>query len=94
VEREKACMGRPGMERWKKMGRAQEEQYTFLFIQKYSNEFDLIQPKDRFPLLENFQIKSGFEAFELRNNFPYRNFLKFKAEFELKFREPLGVKFS
>jgi hypothetical protein len=27
---------------------------------------------------------------KIRNNFPYRNFLKFKMEFELKIKEALG----
>jgi hypothetical protein len=27
---------------------------------KYSNRFELIQSKDRVPMLENFQIKYGF----------------------------------
>jgi hypothetical protein len=34
---------------------------TFLFFQKYSNEFELIRSKDRLPVLENFQINCGFE---------------------------------
>jgi hypothetical protein len=37
--------------------------------------------------LENFQIKYGFEGFEIRNNFPYRNFSRFEKDFELKFEK-------
>jgi hypothetical protein len=42
-------------------------------------------------VLLKFQIKYGFEACEIRNNFPYRNFSKFSLDFELKFKEALGV---
>jgi hypothetical protein len=41
--------------------------------------------------LENFQIKYGFEGFEVRNNFPYWNFSRFKTNFELKFKEASRV---
>jgi hypothetical protein len=50
----------------------------------------LIRSKDVFPLLENFKIKYGFEDFEMRNNFHYCNFSKFRIEFELKIKETLG----
>jgi hypothetical protein len=49
-------------------------QCSFLFLQNYSNGFELIRSKDRISVLENFQIKYGIEWFEERNNFPYRNF--------------------
>jgi hypothetical protein len=45
-----------------------------------------------FPLLENFKIKYGIEAFEMRNNFHYWNFSNFRIEFELKIKETLGFK--
>jgi hypothetical protein len=38
-------------------------------------------------LLQKIEIKYGFEGFDERNNFPYRNFSRFEMEFELKFRE-------
>jgi hypothetical protein len=50
----------------------------------------LIQSKHVFPLLENFKIKYGFEAFEMKNNFHYWNFSNFRIEFELKIKEALG----
>jgi hypothetical protein len=50
--------------------------------------------KIHLPELESFQVKYGFEGFEVRNNFPYRNFLRFEVEFELKCREPIGGKFN
>jgi hypothetical protein len=37
--------------------------------------------------LKNFEIKYGWKEIEIRNNFPYRNFSRFKMEFELKIRE-------
>jgi uncharacterized protein YfbU (UPF0304 family) len=36
---------------------------------------------------QKISIHYGFEGFEIRNNFPYRNFIRFKVKFELKFRE-------
>jgi hypothetical protein len=65
-------------------------QCSFLFIQNYSNGFELIRSKGRLPLLENFKKKFGIEGFEERNNFSYRNFSQFRINFELKFREVLG----
>jgi hypothetical protein len=38
-------------------------------------------------LLRKIEIKYGFEALEEGNNFLYRNFLRFRTDFELKFRE-------
>jgi hypothetical protein len=42
------------------------------------------QSKNDLPVLE---IKHGHEGFEERSNFPYRKFLRFEMDFELKFRE-------
>jgi hypothetical protein len=44
----------------------------------------LIQSKDELAQFKKFQIKYGFEGFELRNNFPYWNFSKFGLKFEFK----------
>jgi hypothetical protein len=58
---------------------------------KYSNfnsnapKLDLIQIE--LSRLKNFQIKYGWKVFEIRNNFPYKDFLIFEMDFELKFRE-------
>jgi hypothetical protein len=54
----------------------------FSFIQKYSNEFELIQSKDRPPLLEKIQIKYGFEGFKEGSNFLQINIFRFKLYFE------------
>jgi hypothetical protein len=61
-----------------------------LFIRIISKRLELNQLKDELPLLQKLQIKYVFEAFEVRNNFPYWNFPKFRLEFELKFKEALG----
>jgi hypothetical protein len=53
-------------------------------IQTCSN---LIRFKQDLPELENLEIKYGFEGFDERNNFAYRNFLRFEMYFELKFKE-------
>jgi hypothetical protein len=37
--------------------------------------------------LEHFEIKYGSQVFEIKNNFPYRDFLRFEMDFKLKFRE-------
>jgi hypothetical protein len=37
-------------------------------------------------LLRKCKIKYGWKSFEIRINFPYRNFSRFEMEFELKFR--------
>jgi hypothetical protein len=38
-------------------------------------------------LLQKFQIKYGWKEIEIGDNFTYRNFSRFKIEFELKFKE-------
>jgi hypothetical protein len=42
-------------------------------------------------MLENFQINYVFEGFEIRNNFTYRNFLRFRTKFELNIMEDSRV---
>jgi hypothetical protein len=37
--------------------------------------------------LGKLEIKYGWKVFEIRNNFPYTDFLRFKMNFELKFIE-------
>jgi hypothetical protein len=44
-------------------------------------------------LVENFEIKYGFEGFEERNNFFHRDFFIFKVDVECKFREAQGFEF-
>jgi hypothetical protein len=41
------------------------------------------------PLLQKFQIKYVWKEVEIGNNFSYRDFSRFKMEFELKIRELL-----
>jgi hypothetical protein len=76
------------------MGPARYEQYFFIFIQKFQINSNLERSKWCLPFVKKFEINYGFEGFEIRNKFPYRNFLRFKVEIELKFREPKGVKFN
>jgi hypothetical protein len=45
---------------------------------------NLFQSKQDLPVLQKFKIKYGREVFEIRNNFPYKDFLSFKMDFELK----------
>jgi hypothetical protein len=63
-------------------------------VQSYSNgsiEFWIPQNfgwfKRYFPVFQKFEIKYGSKEFEMRNNFAYRNLLRFWMNFELKFRE-------
>jgi hypothetical protein len=52
---------------------------------------NLIRSKHDLLELKNFEIKYGFEGFNENNNFPYRNFLRFEINFELKIREASRV---
>jgi hypothetical protein len=47
--------------------------------------------KNSLPEFENFQIKYGCGALEIRKKFSYWNFSKFGLEFELNSREFLSV---
>jgi hypothetical protein len=46
-----------------------------------------IQTKTDPPVPQKFELKYGWRAFEVRNNFPYKCFLIFEMDFKLKFRE-------
>jgi hypothetical protein len=59
-----------------------------------SNGIDLIRSTEVLPHFKKNQIKYGFEAFEIRNNFPYWDFSSFGIEFELKNKEALGFEFQ
>jgi hypothetical protein len=48
---------------------------------------NLIHSKKGLSKLKKFEIKYGFEGFAVGNNFIYRNFFRFKMDFELKFGE-------
>jgi hypothetical protein len=47
----------------------------------------LIHSKKGLPKLEQIEIKYGFQGFIERDNFLYRNFVRFEMCFELKFGE-------
>jgi hypothetical protein len=51
------------------IGPAQNEPGDFLFIQTITSDLNLKWSKRYLPLLGNFQIKYGFEVFEIRNKF-------------------------
>jgi hypothetical protein len=47
----------------------------FVKFESGLKEFDL-------PVLQKFEIKYGWKGLEIRNNFPYRNLLRFKLDFK------------
>jgi hypothetical protein len=76
-----------GLSREKKERKRKRKQNQFKFEIDTSNllKLDLIQTG---PFqLKQFEIKYGWKAFEIRNNFSYRNLFGFEMNFELKFRE-------
>jgi hypothetical protein len=72
----------PGWE--KKINRKQIQFKIKIKNQIHSN---LIRSKQDLPELGKFEIKYGCKVFEIGNNFPYRNLLRFWMDFEQKFRE-------
>jgi hypothetical protein len=68
-------------------GLGPEKSAPFYFFEKISNQFELIRLNNGLPKFIKFQINYGCEGFEVRNNFPYRNFLILKNNFGLKFKE-------
>jgi hypothetical protein len=64
-----------------------ENSALFYLFKKNSNQFELIHLNSGLPKFKKIQINYGSEGFEVRNNFPYRNFLRFKNNFGLKFKE-------
>jgi hypothetical protein len=55
----------------------------------FQNQSNSIQTKIDPPVPKKFELKYGWRAFEARNSFPYKGFLIFEMDFELKFREVL-----
>jgi hypothetical protein len=51
---------------------------TVSIYSKFFKRFELIRSKEILAVFQKFQIKFGFEAFEIRNNFHYWNFSKFR----------------
>jgi hypothetical protein len=60
---------------------------NFLYSNRFLTDLNLNRPIGGLIKLKKFHIKYGFEVFEIRENFPYRNFSRFKKDFELKFEE-------
>jgi hypothetical protein len=56
-------------------------------IKPISNSFKFPQAKQDLPGLKKFEIKYGWRELWIWNNFPYKGFLRFKMDFDLKFRE-------
>jgi hypothetical protein len=82
-------MGR-GYDSWVRAGKRKErkrKQNQFKIEIDTSNYSNLIQFKQDLPELRKFEIKYGWKVFEIKNNFPYKDFLRFEINFELKFRE-------
>jgi hypothetical protein len=61
-------------------------------FKQFQTHSNLIRFKQDLPgLKKKIKIKYGFEGFDIRNNFTYRNFLKSKMYFELKIMESSRV---
>jgi hypothetical protein len=56
-----------------------------------SNSFKLDSVQKRSSELKKFEIKYCCKGFEIWNNFPYRNFHRFKKNLELEIREASRV---
>jgi hypothetical protein len=84
---ERCRRDQPKTERWPLRGGTRRFKY-FLFFKYYSN---LIRSKSCIPKLNKFEIIYGDVGFELRNNFPYWNFPRFKIKIKLKFRGLLCI---
>jgi hypothetical protein len=82
LERERGSLGRPG----ERLRTGPRWIVIFLFIQKFSKAW-IDSIKRDLSHAKKIQIKYGFEAFEISNNFTYRNFSKFGIEFKLKIKE-------
>jgi hypothetical protein len=67
-----------------RVGPAQLDYYYFKFFQTVLSLFFF---KSGIPELYKIEIKYGFEEFDERNNFPYRNVSRFGLGFELKIGE-------
>jgi hypothetical protein len=61
----------------------QSFQMVLNILQTHSN---LIRSKRYLLEFEEFEITYGYEGFDERNNFSYRNFSRFERKFELKLR--------
>jgi hypothetical protein len=80
--------GRNGAGAWTSQGGARargSNQFKYFQIQLNRAQTDLFQIG--LSQLKKFEIKYVWKVFEIRNNFPYNDFLKFEMNFELKLRE-------
>jgi hypothetical protein len=59
--------------------------FNGLKIDSKSSKFGC--PKGCLLVLQKLEIKYGWRAFEIRNNFSHKGFLIFEIDIELKFRE-------
>jgi hypothetical protein len=76
-----------GYDRWVRAGKRKERKIKikpkqFKFEIDTSNLLKLDSIQQDFPKSRKIEIKYGWKLVEIRNNFPYRNFSKFKTEFE------------
>jgi hypothetical protein len=53
----------------------------------FQNRSKSIKTKTNHPLPPKNKLKYGWREFEVRDNFPYKGFLRLEMDFELKFRE-------
>jgi hypothetical protein len=70
----------PSREKKRKKIKIKPKQFKFEIDTSNLLKLDLIQQD--FPKSRKIEIKYGWKLVEIRNNFPYRNFSKFKTEFE------------
>jgi hypothetical protein len=73
------------------LGLSPMKQCNFLFKLIFQGDSNLQQSKRYLLELRKIQIKYGREGFEVRNTFPYRNFSRFKRNFELKLKKDSRV---
>jgi hypothetical protein len=55
---------------------------VFNIFKRFQKSFNFHLSKKDIPELKKFEIKYGFEGFDGRNNFLYRNFFRFKVDVE------------
>jgi hypothetical protein len=52
------------------------------YFKRFQNHSSFIRSKKDLPDLKKFEIKYGFEVFDEKNNFTYRNVSRFELDFE------------
>jgi hypothetical protein len=66
---------------------ASESSCDLIKFKIFQNRPNSIQTKTNPPVTQKIELNYGWRAFEVRNKFPYKSFLRFKIDFELKLRE-------